>query len=80
MQKFFTVTAAAGLLLSAASVLGCASSDAPSREASSSADYRTGSNIPRKERSGETVKTVDPNSVQAPLPPISRPPAGAGGG
>ena len=80
MHKVLTAIAMACWVLAAASMTGCASNEAATREAPAQSDYRTGSNIPRKDRSGDTVKTVDPNSIQAPLPPISRPPAGSGGG
>jgi hypothetical protein len=42
----------------------CAAPGASTDEHQSSATYRTGSNIPTKERSGDGVVTVDKDSIQ----------------
>ncbi|HTN49573.1 MAG TPA: hypothetical protein VMK32_09095 [Burkholderiaceae bacterium] len=63
-----------------AALCGCSTVN-PSQEPRVVGESPTGSNIPRKDRSGTGVKTVDDqNTIQAPLPPVSRPPTGSGGG
>jgi hypothetical protein len=74
------VRSAAVLLLASAAMSGCSTPSPDERESSSAAEVRTGSNIPRKSRSGDKVQTLDSDSVQQPLSPPSRPPTGAGGG
>lgn len=59
---------------------GCSTAEIPKGETASQRQYQTGSNVPRKDRSGDKVRTYGSDSVQQPLPPPSQPPAGAGGG
>ena len=58
---------------------GCSTAEIPEGETASKRQYQTGSNVPRKDRSGEKVQTNGSDSVQQPPLPPSRPPAGAGG-
>jgi hypothetical protein len=58
----------------------CSTAEIAAGETASQRQYQTGSNVPRKDRSGDKVQTYGSDSVQQPLPPPSRPPAGAGGG
>ena len=41
-------------------------------------EAQIGSNLPKKSR--DRVQTHDSDAVQQPLPPITRPPSGSGGG
>jgi hypothetical protein len=67
-------------VLAATILVGCSTTDTPRSENASRREYQTGSNVPRKDRSGDKVQTYGPDSVQQPLPPITRPPANSGGG
>jgi hypothetical protein len=60
--------------------VGCSTTETAEGETASQRQYQTGSNVPRKNRSGDKVQTYGSDSVQVPLPPPSQPPAGAGGG
>ncbi len=71
---------AAVIALAVTLLVGCSTTETAEGETASHRQYQTGSNVPRKNRSGDKVQTYDSDSVQAPLPPPSRPPAGAGGG
>jgi hypothetical protein len=70
----------AALLLAAASMSGCSTPAPIERDSSAASEVQTGSNIPKKNRGGDRVQTLGSDSVQQPMPPPSRPPAGAGGG
>ena len=59
---------------------GCSTAEIAEGETASKRQYQTGSNVPRKDRSGEKVQTYGSDSVQQPLPPPSQPRTGAGGG
>lgn len=61
-------------------LVGCSTTETAEGETASQREYQTGSNVPRKNRSGDKVQTYGSDSVQLPLPPPSRPPAGASGG
>ena len=67
------------LLLAAAlfALSGCASSERATGEGRVS-EAPTGSNLPKKSK--DRVQTYDSDAVQQPLPPITRPPSGSGGG
>ena len=55
----------------------CASSERAAGEGRVT-EAQTGSNLPKKSR--DRVQTYDSDAVQQPLPPITRPPSGSGGG
>jgi hypothetical protein len=61
-------------------LVGCSTTETAEGETASRREYQTGSNVPRKNRSGDKVQTYGSDSLQVPLPPPSQPPAGAGGG
>ncbi len=68
-----------GLVLAAAvfALSACASTERPAGEGRVT-EAQTGSNLPKKSR--DRVQTYDSDAVQQPLPPITRPPSGSGGG
>jgi len=67
-------------ILVAIILAGCSTTETPRSENAARREYQTGSNVPRKDRSGDKVQTFGSDSVQQPLPPITRPPANSGGG
>jgi hypothetical protein len=67
-------------VLAASMLVACSTTETAQSDGAAAREYQTGSNVPRKNRSGEKVQTYGSDSVQTPLPPPSRPPAGAGGG
>ena len=68
-----------GLVLASAvfALSACASTERPAGEGRIT-ETQTGSNLPKKSK--DRVQTYDSDSVQQPLPPITRPPSGSGGG
>jgi hypothetical protein len=66
------------LVAAVSAVVGCAS-EQPAGEERQASETQTGSNIPRKNRSADKVQTLGPDSLQKPIPPPTRPPAGSGG-
>ena len=61
----------------ASAVFACASTNRPAGEGRVT-EAQTGSNLLKKSR--DRVQTYDSDAVQQPLPPITRPPSGSGGG
>jgi hypothetical protein len=67
--------------LAAGVLVGCSTTETAKSDGAASREYQTGSNVPRKNRSGDKVQTVDPESVQRTLPGVTSPPGrGAAGG
>jgi hypothetical protein len=60
--------------------VGCSTTETAEGETASQRQYQTGSNVPRKNRSGDKVQSYGSDAVQQPLPQPSQPPAGSGGG
>lgn len=66
------------LVAVALAVVGCATAERPAGEERQASETKTGSNIPKRNRSADKVQTLGSDSVQQPLPPPVRPPVGAG--
>jgi hypothetical protein len=63
-------------VIGASFIFGCAST--PNDELRPQKEYRTGSNLPVRDRDGNpAVKTVNPDDYERMRPPVSMPPPGA---
>jgi hypothetical protein len=60
--------------------VGGSTTETAKGETASQRQYQMGSNVPRKNRSGDKVQSFGSDSVQQPLPPPSQPRDGASGG
>jgi hypothetical protein len=61
-------------------LFGCASTADKDAEARTDKVYRTGSNIPVRDRDTSAVKSMSGEEYERMKPPMSMPPRGAGGG
>ena len=61
-------------------LFGCTSTPEQDAEARTEKVYRTGSNIPLKDRDTSAVKSMSGEDYERIRPPMSMPPRGAGGG
>ena len=61
-------------------LFGCAATPDKDAEARTEKLYRTGSNIPVRDRDASAVKSMSGEDYERMKPPMSMPPRGAGGG
>jgi hypothetical protein len=61
-------------------LFGCTSTPEQDAEARAEKVYRTGSNIPLRDRDTSAVKSMSGEDYERMKPPMSMPPRGAGGG
>ena len=67
-------------VIGASFVFGCATPAEQDAESRTEKVYRTGSNIPVRDRDASAVKSMSGEDYERMKPPMSMPPRGAGGG
>jgi hypothetical protein len=79
--KILCQLAALSAVIGVSFLFGCASTpDDKDAEARTEKVYRTGSNIPVRDRDTSAVKSMSGEDYERMKPPMSMPPRGAGGG